>query len=149
MSRRGLTAARWPAYSDHVRAAARKSYANGGQLVTLTRVLLVVALAGSLIAHLIWGVSLGLAFLILFVGWPILGTLVTIDDDLPGGWSNPDGTRRADCLEAPFWGRIIVGAALSVIGFAIDAGWGSSAGMRLCLLAVCLGIVAAALTIRR
>ena len=26
-----------------------------------------------------------------FSTWPIIGMIVTIDDDLPGGWSNPDG----------------------------------------------------------
>jgi len=23
--------------------------------------------------------------------WPLAGSIITIDDDLPGGWSNPDG----------------------------------------------------------
>ena len=23
--------------------------------------------------------------------WPLLGSIITSDDDLPGGWSNPDG----------------------------------------------------------
>ncbi|MBL8550040.1 MAG: hypothetical protein JNJ73_08635 [Hyphomonadaceae bacterium] len=26
-----------------------------------------------------------------FAGWLFVGQLVTIDDDFPGGWSNPDG----------------------------------------------------------
>ena len=34
---------------------------------------------------------LGIVALVLFVGWPVIGTLVTLDDDMPGGWSNPDG----------------------------------------------------------
>ena len=29
--------------------------------------------------------------LLIILGWSSLGQLVTIDDDLPGGWSNPDG----------------------------------------------------------
>jgi hypothetical protein len=29
-----------------------------------------------------------------FAAWMLLGHLVTIDDDLPGGWSNPDGRSR-------------------------------------------------------
>jgi len=33
------------------------------------------------------------AFIIAFA-WPMLGTLVTFDDDLPGGWSNPDGSQK-------------------------------------------------------
>jgi hypothetical protein len=58
------------------------------------------------------------AELIFFVGWPIVGTLVTIDVDLPGGWSNPDGTERPDWLEAPYWGQVVFGVAISVAGFA-------------------------------
>jgi hypothetical protein len=26
-----------------------------------------------------------------YIGWPVFGTLIAIDDDLPGGFSNPDG----------------------------------------------------------
>lgn len=33
------------------------------------------------------------AFIIAFA-WPTIGTLVTFDDDLPGGWSNPDGSQK-------------------------------------------------------
>ena len=34
--------------------------------------------------------------------WAVFGHLVTLDDDLPGGWSNPDGDReiaRASLVE--------------------------------------------------
>ena len=55
-------------------------------------VLLAVAIAISI--SLGW--SLGFVVLALFVGWPIVGTIVTIDDDLPGGWSNPDGKTRPE-----------------------------------------------------
>jgi hypothetical protein len=34
---------------------------------------------------------MGYVALALFIGWPLMGTLITIDDDFPGGWSNPDG----------------------------------------------------------
>ena len=34
---------------------------------------------------------IGIVALALFIGWPVVGTLITIDDDMPGGWSNPDG----------------------------------------------------------
>jgi hypothetical protein len=55
-------------------------------------VLLLIGLAGSLFVHFWFHVPLGFSLMIFFVGWPIGGTLVTIDDDLKGGWSNPDGT---------------------------------------------------------
>jgi hypothetical protein len=31
-------------------------------------------------------------------GWAAVGHLVTLDDDLSGGWSNPDGDSRAAWL---------------------------------------------------
>jgi hypothetical protein len=32
--------------------------------------------------------------LIILTGWAFIGHLVTLDDDFPGGWSNPAGSRR-------------------------------------------------------
>ena len=90
--------------------------------------LVAVALGGAVAVHVYFGVSPGLAFLVFFVGWPVVGTLITIDDDMKGGWSNPDGTVRPPWLQAPFWGQIIVGLALSSCGAAIDCGWNTQTG---------------------
>lgn len=30
-------------------------------------------------------------FAAILTSWPLIGFVVTVDDDLPGGWSNPDG----------------------------------------------------------
>ena len=49
-------------------------------------------------------ISLGVPYIFTFVGASVLflgGHLVTIDDDLPGGWSSPDGSE-------PFpWGELL------------------------------------------
>jgi len=90
--------------------------------------LLAAALGGALAVHLYFDLSLGLALLIFFVGWPLLGTLITIDDDMKGGWSNPDGTVRPPWLQVPFWGQIIAGLALASCGAAIDHGWNTQTG---------------------
>ena len=37
-----------------------------------------------------------------YTGWPFFGHLITIDDDFPGGWSNPFGT------EPMPWGALMV-----------------------------------------
>jgi len=50
-------------------------------------VLAIVVVSVSLGAN--W--PMGYVALVLFIGWPLVGTLITIDDDFPGGWSNPDG----------------------------------------------------------
>ena len=86
-------------------------------------ILLAIAFVGALALYTFIDIPLGLSFLIFFVGWPLLGTLATIDDDLKGGWSNPDGKVRPPWLQSPFWGQIIAGLSLSSVGVAIDVGW--------------------------
>jgi hypothetical protein len=114
-----------------------------------TAVLVSIALIGSAILHVAFGVSLGIALLIFFVGWPLVGTLITIDEDLPGGWSNPDGTVRPPWRQSPFWGQITAGLAISAIGFAIDAGWQSVTGAQYWLLSIAGGFLTAALVTRK
>jgi hypothetical protein len=115
----------------------------------LRAMLLLSAIGGSLFVHYTFRVPFGFSLLIFFVGWPIVGTLITIDDDLKGGWSNPDGTVRAPWLEAPYWGQIAGGLALSLGGFAVDAGWLSAGGVRLWCGAAAAAFLAAALLTRR
>jgi hypothetical protein len=111
--------------------------------------LLVVALAGALFVHFLLDMPLGFSLMIFFVGWPIGGTLVTIDDDFKGGWSNRDGKVQPSWLKAPFWGQVVGGFAISFAGFAIDAGWRSFGGARFWLLAIGTTSLAAALLSRR
>ena len=110
---------------------------------------LTVALAGSLVVHYTLGVPLGFALMIFFVGWPLGGTLITADDDLPGGWSNPDGSVRPPWLEAPFWGYIAAGLAVSAAGFALEAGWRSRNGIDCWLCAAAGASLAHGLIARR
>ena len=46
---------------------------------------------------------------LIILGWSSIGQLVTLDDDLPGGWSNPDGD-PAITREAIIWLISTVGA---------------------------------------
>ena len=114
------------------------------------RVLLLgVALVGALFVHFSFAMPLGFSLMIFFVGWPIGGTLVTIDDDFKGGWNNHDGKVQPPWLKAPFWGQVAGGFAISFAGFAIDIGWRSFGGARFWLLAVAATALAAALLFRR
>jgi hypothetical protein len=79
--------------------------------------------------RLIAGASWGLSALLAFVGWPVLGTLITIDDDFPNGWSNPDGNVRPPWLMSPFWGQISVGLAIAALVSALEAGFRSDSGV--------------------
>ena len=54
------------------------------------RLLGVIAIAVVMIAS-VSGWPIGYVALVIFVGWPVLGTIITMDDDLPGEWDNPDG----------------------------------------------------------
>ena len=97
-----------------------------------------------LLVHCSWFVSLFMAF----VAWPLGGTLVTIDDDFPGGWSNPDGTVRPPWLRSPFWGQIAAGISISSLGGAVDAGWRSAEAEVWWLTSVSTGLLAALLVWR-
>ena len=48
---------------------------------------------------------------VVVAGWLALGHLITVDDDLPGEWSNPKGSRA-------YWYRSLSLLAAKLIGFA-------------------------------
>ena len=60
---------------------------------TYKKVALVIAVSAGVAAAL--SLTLGVPYIHTLIGlaaWPVLDQIVTADDDLPGGWSNPDGT---------------------------------------------------------
>jgi hypothetical protein len=109
---------------------------------------MVILVVGAIAVHLYWGISLGMLFFALFVIWPLAGTLITADDDLPGGWSNPDGTITPPWRTSRFWGVICAGVVISQLGFGVDAGL-SAVGARHLLLAIGGAFIAAALVTRK
>ncbi|HEX6886086.1 MAG TPA: hypothetical protein VF530_22120 [Planctomycetota bacterium] len=82
------------------------------------RVLLVI-LGGLLVASVAAGLlgftwAKWLAAPTLFIaGWAAIGHLVTLDDDAPGGWSNPDGSTS-------FWRRSVVQLLLKFALFGVS-----------------------------
>jgi len=89
------------------------------RLAVLLAIVAVVAVSLSLI----WRVPY-IYTLIGFAAWAFIGHVVTSDDDVKGGWSNPDGT-------LPFpWGQLIVkGLLLLALGalaifFPVVCTWG-------------------------
>src|SRR5437762_2496300 len=81
-------------------------------------------------------VPVGISMLTILVVLPLVGVLVTIDDDLPGGFSNPDGTTPGPWRDWENWADIGCRAAISGIGFSIDKGIWSVAGVALLLLGI-------------
>jgi hypothetical protein len=69
------------------------------------------------------GSPIGWSMVAMMVVLPLIGVLATIDDDLPGGWSNADGKVRAPWFRWEGWAEVASRGAISGLGFAIDAGW--------------------------
>ena len=49
-------------------------------------------------------------------GWAFGGHLITLDDDMRGGWSNPEGSRAV-------WGRSVLELFAKLIVFAVVGWW--------------------------
>jgi hypothetical protein len=88
----------------------------------LRLIFLSIAALLTVLLHWLGGMGIGWAALIAFLGWPILGTIVTADDDLPGGWSNPDGTRTPDWQLPAFWGSMFYRSAIVCAAFLAQLG---------------------------
>jgi hypothetical protein len=84
----------------------------------------VVALIGGVALQVGIGARvIGPIMVLLLVMLPVAGVLTTIDDDLPGGFNNPEGKTRGPWRRWENWADLGIRAALCGIGFAIDAGW--------------------------
>jgi hypothetical protein len=60
-------------------------------------------------------------FAALLIGWPLVGTLVTLDDDFPGGWSNPDGKSVPEWKRLWWWADLfLVRGSLVVVAYTIE-----------------------------
>jgi len=78
---------------------------------------------GLILRHVGGGDPVGITMLVVLVALPLLGVLITMDDDLPGGFSNPDGKIPPPWSQWEHWADLVSRAAISGVGFALDAGW--------------------------
>jgi len=58
-----------------------------------------------------------------FSGWLFIGQLVTIDDDFPGGWSNPDGVHPVPWGVLALKGFVFMGLLVAAMSPAASQ-WG-------------------------
>ena len=80
-----------------------------------------IAFSIALVAVLYFvGLPLGYTALAVFVAWPLIGTLITIDDDLRGGFSNPDGSVTPPWLVLENWGHLAFRGALAALAFVVE-----------------------------
>ena len=73
-----------------------------------------LATAVAIVLSLIWRVP----YIMTFVGFAALGLIghiVTIDDDMPGGWSNPDGSQPFPWKELLIKAAVLVGLGLAAL----------------------------------
>ncbi|MES1191806.1 MAG: hypothetical protein ABUS47_12095 [Steroidobacter sp.] len=52
----------------------------------------------------------------LIIAWPLVGTLITIGDDLPGGWSNLDGKSVPEWRRLWWWADLLLVRGALVVG---------------------------------
>ena len=58
---------------------------------------------------------------VLVIGWPLFGTIITIDDDMPGGFSNPDGKAVPEWRTLWWWSDLVlVRGALVLCVFVLE-----------------------------
>ncbi|NEZ02539.1 hypothetical protein G4Y73_00075 [Wenzhouxiangella sp. XN201] len=68
-----------------------------------------------------WGFGVAYYYTLLgFLGWLVAGHLLTLDDEEPGGFSNPDGSRgiwRSSLLELAAKASVLAAAVLLLVLF--------------------------------
>jgi len=101
-----------------------------------------IALTLTLSLYVVFDLPLGYTALAVFVGWPVVGTIVTADDDLPGGWSNPDGSMPLPWTTAWFWGLLSLRFSIAMVAFMIEAAFRKSEAAVFLVLAALSGMVA-------
>ncbi|MCS0585172.1 hypothetical protein NX784_26645, partial [Massilia pinisoli] len=77
-------------------------------------IMLAMVCSTAVILSLIWNVPY-LYTAIGFAVWAFAGHLITIDDDVPGGWSNPDGSIPFPWAELAIKGAVL----LAFLGLAL------------------------------
>jgi len=95
----------------------------------------------TLIVHFAGGITWGISAFASFVGWPVVGTFITADDDLPGGFSNPDGTEIPPWRTALWWGQLSIGFAVSAFVAALDIGLRTGVGVKLAIGGLIAGLI--------
>ena len=81
-------------------------------------ILISIIVAVAIGLSVIWSVPY-IYTLIGFSVWAFVGHMVTADDDLPGGWSNPDGSFPFPWRDLLIKGAIL--AALCLLAFAFPS----------------------------
>jgi len=81
---------------------------------------------------------------VLVIGWPLLGTLITIDDDMPDGFSNPDGMAIPEWRMLWWWSDLLLVRGALVLGvFVVEkslAGQFAATPLVAAVAMVCVGL---------
>jgi hypothetical protein len=84
---------------------------------TILAVMTVIAV----VARIFFDIPSWITLAVLLIGWPLGGILITIDDDMPGGWSNPDGKSVPEWKMLWWWADIfLVRGSLVVLAVVVE-----------------------------
>ena len=108
------------------------------------------AIAGSSVTaalHFLASIPWGWSALTVFVGWPLIGTLITLDDELPGGFFY-DPHVKPTWQQPSFWAQILLGLGIASTVSVLEVGVASSLAVPLGLSALIAFLVSRALFLR-
>lgn len=84
-------------------------------------IVMAIMIAIAVVLRFVFDISSAATLGVLLIGWPLVGTLVTSDDDLPGGWSNPDGTVVPEWKTSWWWADLLlVRGAVVLVAFVVE-----------------------------
>ena len=96
--------------------------------------------------RLAFDIPSGFTLASLLIAWPLVGTLVTIDDDLTGGWSNRDGKSQPEWKTSWWWADLLLVRG-SIVAFAFFLEGAMEGKSEMWLLAAAFVMMAAGLPI--
>jgi hypothetical protein len=80
-----------------------------------------VMLGVAVLSRVFFDVPAWVVLAVLVIGWPLVGTIITIDDDMPGGFSNPDGKAVPEWRTLWWWSNLLlVRGALVLCVFVVE-----------------------------
>jgi hypothetical protein len=86
---------------------------------------IVLVLSTAIVLSLVWHVPY-IFTVIGFAVWAFVGHLVTADEDVPGGWSNPDGSLPFPWAELAIKALVLAALCILAIQFPILCSFGGA-----------------------
>jgi hypothetical protein len=104
--------------------------------------IIAVLIGVAVLLRVLFEIPAWVAAVALLIGWPVIGTFITIDDDLPGGFSNPDGKSVPEWQTLWWWADLVLvrGALVLCIFVVEEALAGTFKALQLVLAIAMMGV---------